>query len=901
MGDYADRISSKRLFRAFRAQVGYDEVSEAQVRQLEALILDVADSIGPHLDRISATFWQYTNHDLLHLGNVADLVYDFLPKRGEAVDGGVRPVHLNAVELTFLWLGIFLHDIGMYASDAEKEELLQSESYAKHLRLHADRVEAAAQARADGQEVKARRIEDAILAEYYRRVHAGRACDYIRDRLETVVKLEFEGVSLAKDVCKLCLSHHWGVLESNDPLQPDHCVAALERNLPVSRFRVNLQYLACCLRLGDVLDFDKSRTPKSLYDEIDFTEELSVQEWNKHLSIQGWQVTEHHVRFRAECTKPAYFVAVQEFLGWVDDELRECRLLIDEAPAGDEDRYGLHLSPFVDRRLVKMADPRFVAGGFRFGLEYEQILKLLMDRSLYPDPSLLLRELLQNSLDACRYMQALAKEQRMEDKYVPRIRVRDLSQDEEDPRIVFEDNGIGMSMRQVRQYFLRVGRSYYRSREFEAEKERLQEQGIFLDSCSRFGIGFLSCFLGGDLVEVETKTLGSEPVRITIPGPSQYFVIERLGSVEEGVRFRSPESSNDDGPPRYPGTRVTVHLNEQWFKPRSSGQETVVRKTLDRFAANAEIPETIVIESDAGSSVAIPSNRWSDIQVLAAPRRLKTLSLTASFEPPLTKVPFALETFSDRLRGTVIFQVLRDQQGRPAPSTGFLELGELWGELHVKLPKWLRSLWKLAGQPTPEQDSDFRSLAAGSTELQALDKSVQQQIMKLPAGDRRLIGELMSESPRKVYKSWDSHADFWEALAGGSVESLVEAIRRHGFVHHIPFDLEIKSMLALSGILVPAGVLHWDPAKGTSETIEIAPGGTELYADAFGDLAPAPSASRLFVPREDAHELLAAIDTCVLAAADQLILDHGGDEVWADWKQMIITSIHEHRRLQDPM
>ena len=74
-------------------------------------------------------------------------------------------------------------------------------------------------------------------------------------------------------------------------------------------------------------------------------------------------------------------------------------------------------------------------------------------QGLYPDETLFLRELLQNALDACRYQKARALDAGMGDKYIPRIQVWDgssLPHDPEDPdkgpRIVFQDNGVGMSL-----------------------------------------------------------------------------------------------------------------------------------------------------------------------------------------------------------------------------------------------------------------------------------------------------------------------------------------------------------------------------------------------------------------------------------------------------------------------
>src|SRR5207244_436448 len=101
-----------------------------------------------------------------------------------------------------------------------------------------------------------------------------------------------------------------------------------------------------------------------------------------------------------------------------------------------------------------------------------------------------------------------------DNSYEPRIVVWDYSTDEENPRVVFQDNGIGMSLSTVEAYFMRVGRSYYRSREFEAERDRLRTQGVDLEACSQFGIGILSCFLVADRFEVSTYQYGAEPLEI---------------------------------------------------------------------------------------------------------------------------------------------------------------------------------------------------------------------------------------------------------------------------------------------------------------------------------------------------------------------------------------------------
>jgi len=118
----------------------------------------------------------------------------------------------------------------------------------------------------------------------------------------------------------------------SDATSPEKSVAALPTNWLVGNAPVNLQYLACILRLADIMDFDRSRTPLRVFSDIEFTEKRSWEEWNKHLSVSGWEIGEDRVRYQVECSEPSFYVSVHEFLDSVDTELRDCRYLVHEAP-----------------------------------------------------------------------------------------------------------------------------------------------------------------------------------------------------------------------------------------------------------------------------------------------------------------------------------------------------------------------------------------------------------------------------------------------------------------------------------------------------------------------------------------------------------------------------------------
>jgi hypothetical protein len=106
------------------------------------------------------------------------------------------------------------------------------------------------------------------------------------------------------------------------------------------------------------------------------------------------------------------------------------------------------------------------------------------------------------------------------------------------------DLGLGMTPEIVRDYFLQIGRSWYRSAEFA--------KTFSFNSTSRFGIGFLSVFAVSDDVDVVTRWHGDErdqALRLNLPGPRSHLLMEDTSRNEPGtsviVRLRhglSPEA-----------------------------------------------------------------------------------------------------------------------------------------------------------------------------------------------------------------------------------------------------------------------------------------------------------------------------------------------------------------------
>ncbi|MFD0272935.1 caspase family protein [Kitasatospora sp. NPDC127111] len=176
----------------------------------------------------------------------------------------------------------------------------------------------------------------------------------------------------------------------------------------------------------------------------------------------------------------------------------------------------------------------------RFSLAQTEVRRLLMGEDLYEGkPELALRELYQNAMDACRYRQ-------MRETY---LQGRGLSTGGWDGTIRFttgedargrwvecRDNGVGMTVDQLKSTFTRAGSRFEQSREFRREQAAWlrHDRSLRLYPNSRFGIGVFSYFMLADEMTVVTRPVGPDgrpgpkALRVEIPGSGSLFRIQEV-------------------------------------------------------------------------------------------------------------------------------------------------------------------------------------------------------------------------------------------------------------------------------------------------------------------------------------------------------------------------------------
>ena len=105
-------------------------------------------------------------------------------------------------------------------------------------------------------------------------------------------------------------------------------------------------------------------------------------------------------------------------------------------------------------------------------------------------------------------MTAIMKEGKVEKKEIVEFGIKEVIENNSKRKYIYcRDNGIGSTKEIVEKYFLNIGNSFYKSRDFQKLRSTWLSD---FQPTSQFGIGILSCFMIGDKIEVTTTPLNQD-------------------------------------------------------------------------------------------------------------------------------------------------------------------------------------------------------------------------------------------------------------------------------------------------------------------------------------------------------------------------------------------------------
>ena len=528
------KLQDSCIYRKLVERLGIEE--DGVKADVIKIISDAGDYAITKLKTVIRYMPEFTLHDEEHVFNIIYIMQKLIPQNTLEL--------LSIPELMLLLLTAFFHDIGMAPEEqylrAWKDEESQSEfskkehnKYQRFRNSNVKRVEEIQKLHEENNHSVATVLEEYLITEYIRITHAERIREIIaKDWNE---KIFYKDTDLTPMFSEICFSHnddamHLLELESFELCDQDTYVC--------------IPFIAVILRLADIIDFDPKRTPSVLFSHLAVKHPVSISEWKKHQAINAWSISSDKLIFSAQCKHPAIEATIKNFCDLIDNELKNCNLILSSInnPYNNNrtEHYKINLPKQVDRSKIRAikdistGKPIYTYQNTKFTLNKNQIIDLLMGTELYGKPEVALRELIQNSIDACLVREKLSKV--WGEEYTPHIKISFYSKDNIDYLEIY-DNGIGMDQHIIDNYYSNVGSSYYKSREFY---ELMSALDVNYKPISRFGIGILSCFMVSDSLEVDTKrVIGkfdyTDSLKIIIEGYDSIFYIKQSDRKEPGT------------------------------------------------------------------------------------------------------------------------------------------------------------------------------------------------------------------------------------------------------------------------------------------------------------------------------------------------------------------------------
>lgn len=486
--------------------------SFAEQRAEEALKLPPFDKLNllgvkRELDNIlqligrNQIFDQYTKHDISHIDAMLTMLDWLIPE-------GTKRV-MSPADWLMLVLAIYFHDVGLLVTQNEYERRADSgfEKFRDTVLFAGD----------DGKDYQHKvqaldpeKAERFLYQEFVRHQHAERIRSWLTgkaperlgisgktmreiDRLLAPLDDQFR-----RDLALVSESHHLADLNDFKKYKTSQPYGDSDEAT------VNLQFSAILLRTTDLLHVTKDRTPSVTFRLINPGDPISQVEWAKQKAVTRVRdqlgkdrdgnpdadAPRDTIEVHAFFTNPDGFFGLTSYLVYAAAQLRQSYDWVEEAK---KTTAAPHRFPWQYMDDSNIEAKGFLRDKYEFTIDQAKILDLLTGHTLYNDSSVILRELVQNSLDAVRLQHVVDRGQD------PHAQIGSVSihWNSAERVLSVRDTGTGMTQRVIERNFLKIGASRYQDEDFKKEFPDFSP-------ISRFGIGVLSAFMVADSVEVYT-------------------------------------------------------------------------------------------------------------------------------------------------------------------------------------------------------------------------------------------------------------------------------------------------------------------------------------------------------------------------------------------------------------
>ncbi|WP_174367387.1 ATP-binding protein [Deinococcus sp. JMULE3] len=498
-------VSSFLELEAKKAQelVSFNKINLNGIKDVVSQALDLFGKNG--------LFSEYTVHNISHINKMLSIAEWIIPSETKA--------RMSRADYLLIVLSIYFHDLGLIVTMDEFNNRDKS-GFDRYLQDNLFFGK-------DGEDYKSEVFSDYpdeierekfLYQEFVRANHAKRIRKWIEGKFnaelgysEKMFKEVDELMSVLpsrfrNDLALVCESHHLNDLDNLDKYIVSQPYGDSDDETG------NIQYAAIILRTADLLHITTDRTPSVQFRLINPQNPKSQIEWVKQNAVtrirpkkitvvdeKGNESEEQSeaIEVFADFSSADGYFGLTSYLTWAEKEIKQNKKWCESAKSKGGGNY---IFPWSSIDQSRVNSEGFLKQQFSFSIDQEKILDLLTGHTLYNDPSVVVREIVQNSIDAIKLKNFIKGNSDYRKDY---IRI-EWDSDKRVLRII--DTGTGMSQQIIENHFLKAGSSRYHDREFKKNHPNF-------NSISRFGIGVLSCFMISDEVEVITSHSDDEQAR----------------------------------------------------------------------------------------------------------------------------------------------------------------------------------------------------------------------------------------------------------------------------------------------------------------------------------------------------------------------------------------------------
>lgn len=352
-----------------------------------------------------------------------------------------------------------------------------------------------------------------LIGEFIRRNHARLAHEIALQGIpgvdgKTVKLFSNSSDESFMDLCGfIARSHNMGLREAVDCIEP-----AKKR----VHLKVHSPFIMLILRIADYIQIHSERADKQLLDIKSIVSPISQGEWKKHNAII--EIIHAHedpeaIFIDAEPADAKTYIGLKSLFSDIQAELDRCWSVIGEIYGRYEEfrPLGINIrrvrSTLDDQtKYIEEKKPDFIPHLLSFRTSSAEMLELLVAPLYGNKPEIGIRELLQNSVDACKELKDSQVKQLLpipQKNELADITISIIHQSNDTYVLEIKDYGIGMTLDIVKDYFLNVGASFRNSDYWR--KNHINNGHSTVHRTGRFGIGLLAAYLLGDTLNVVTR------------------------------------------------------------------------------------------------------------------------------------------------------------------------------------------------------------------------------------------------------------------------------------------------------------------------------------------------------------------------------------------------------------